>query len=248
VRAPILALLLLMAAPAAAGAATASVVPAPENEACAKYMTCPEDMVVFTAAAGEVNDVIVTEDSVGPERFRFVVRDTGAPVDAGAGCERIDERTAACTAEIFGPVQLGDGDDRIYSAGGSASGGGGDDVLSVRFGSSVGGGGDDVLIGASGRGGVGDDVLIVNTGFGDAGDDTLRCSPRDSMCYLKGGPGNDALRGGPSMDQLFGGSGRDVLRGGTGADRIDCGAGRRDRAVPDRRDRIIRCEQVTRRR
>jgi Ca2+-binding RTX toxin-like protein len=275
VRALALALLLLAAAPAAAGAATASVEPAPQNLVCGKYMICPPDMVVFTAAAGESNDVVVTDDSVGPDRFRFVVRDTGAPVEAGAGCERVDQRTVACTAAIFGTVRLGDGDDWIHSAGGSVLGGDGDDVLAVRFGPSWGEEGDDLLVGLTGYGGGGEDVLVVNAGYGGAGDDALRCSPRESMCQLMGGPGNDALRGGPSMDQLygeagrdllhgrggddnltggqgddrlFGGAGNDVLGGGRGADRVDCGAGRRDQAVRDRRDRIIRCEQPAPRR
>ena len=112
--------------------------------------------------------------------------------------------------------------------------------------------GTDVLFGRGGR-----DVLRGQRGadclYGDAGADSLN-----------GGAGNDALFGGDGNDRLTDTSGRDRFLGGRGNDTIDardrsvsgrraadtvaCGAGRRDRALVDRRDRVASdCEIVRRR-
>jgi Ca2+-binding RTX toxin-like protein len=143
-------------------------------------------------------------------------------------------------------------------------------VLQHIDGRLIGGEGDDVLVGDRGLGGGGNDVLMVRSGAGDSGDDVLRCFPRDTPCHLDGGPGDDLLTGGASRDRLFGRRGNDVLRGGAGpddlrggsgtdrlvsredrsagerpkSDQVDCGTGRRDRAVADRRDDVERCERV----
>ncbi len=315
-RALVLALLLLVAAPAAAGASTVSVEPFREPAdvdpfgSCARYMTCPADMVVFTAARGEANHVAVTETVVNLGQTRYMVRDKREPVVAGAGCERVDEPPPAsavvCTAGALGPQRLGDGDDWITSPGGWVSGGDGNDVMTVNFGSADGGAGDDValvdtgeadggagedlLIGGQGSGGSGDDRLMVASGLGGPGDDILSCFPHRSSCFLNGGPGHDELTGDTDRDRLFGGRGNDrldggarddmldggrgddrliggagpdTLAGGAGADRlharedpsaaerprrdrVDCGAGGRDQATVERRDRATRCERVTR--
>jgi hypothetical protein len=96
--------------------------------------------------------------------------------------------------------------------------------------------------------------------YGDRGKDRLygRLGPD----HLFGGRGNDYLRGGKDFgeslcegfdeaDDLRGGSGNDVLWAADG-DRdlyIDCGPGRRDKAVIDRQDpRPKHCEKVKRRR
>jgi Ca2+-binding RTX toxin-like protein len=310
-----------VAVPAGAGASTVSVEPfrePPDTDpfgSCGRFMTCPADMVVLTAASGEINHVAITEAVLSSGQNRYIVRDKSAPVVAGPGCERVDEPpqpppagAVVCVAGAIGPQQLGDGDDWIASPGGWASGGAGDDVMTVSFGDADGGegddvlvalgeangeGGDDVLIGQRGEGGSGNDLLTVGTGTGGSGDDILRCLPhRMSGCSLSGGAGNDvltgatgrdrlagergrdlvrggarddSLEGGPGNDRLIGGAGLDALGGGAGADRlearedrsageqprkdrVDCGAGRRDRAVVDRRDRVTRCERVTRRR
>jgi hypothetical protein len=298
----VVALLLLFAAPAAAGAATVSVQPYVEPPlppgddgfgSCGRYAQCPADMLVLTAAAGEANQVTITQEIVGFRRLRIVVRDE-APVQAGPGCERLDDRTAACVAGAIGPVHLGDGDDWIDSPHGDVYGGEGADILTARYGGAVkGNDGDDVLIGNRGEGGRGDDLLVVTTGLGGAGNDILRClPPSNAFCQLDGGLGDDVLTGGTGMDQLLGrrgndimhgaansdrlaggpgddrlagGAGRDQLEGDSGADRlvsrddrsageprardrVDCGTGRRDRAVVDRRDDVKRCERVTPRR
>jgi Ca2+-binding RTX toxin-like protein len=256
---------LWLAFPGVAGAATASVEPFVESPdidpftSCTRYMMCPPDMLVFTAAAGEANQLTITEDAAGFPRIRFLVRDDGAPVLAGAGCEQIDSLTAACTAGAVGPIELGGGDDRVVARGGDVSGGDGVDVLDVSLGFMDGDAGADVLIGFQGAGGAADDLLLVtSSGRGDSGDDVLRCFPREgAFCRLDGGPGADLLTGGNSFDRLFGRAGDDVLRGlagddslvgGRGKDRVDCGAGRDDRAATDRHDRVTRCERVTSRR
>ena len=299
-RALVLALLLLVAVPTAAGAATVSVEPFVERlrpgddgfGSCGRYMMCPADMVVFTAAGGEINRVTITEAVNKFEQTRYLVRDMSAAVVAGAGCERVDEGSvppapgaAVCTAAAIGPQQLGDGDDWISSRGGWALGGDGDDVLFASWGEGgsgddlvigelgAGDDGDDLVIGQQGWGGDGDDRLMVGSGLGDSGNDTLSCFPRGSACYLNGGAGDDVLTGHTGSDRLFGGSGRDLVRGGAGVDvlegdagadrlvaredrsagekprkdSVDCGAGLRDRATIDRRDRVRRCELVARR-
>jgi hypothetical protein len=228
-RALVLALLLPLAVPAAAGASTVSVEPFREPPdidpfaSCGRYMRCPADMVVVTAGSGEKNHLAITEAAVSPGQTRYLVRDKLAPVVAGAGCERVDEPPPAvavvCTAGAIGPQDLGDGDDWLASPGGWASGGDGDDVMTVSFGDADGGegddvllvdtgeadgeGGDDVVIGGRGVGGGGHDRLIVGSGLGESGDDTLSCFPRDPGCFLNGGAGHDVLTGETGRDRLL---------------------------------------------
>jgi hypothetical protein len=74
---------------------------------------------------------------------------------------------------------------------------------------------------------------------------------------LRGNAGQDCLFGRRGRDRLKGGAGRDLLNGGGGndvldvrkggRDRANCGAGRRDLVLADKRDRLRRCEQVRRR-
>ena len=265
----VLAVVLTLAVPAAAGAATASVEPYVEPPgtdgfgSCTRYMMCPPDMVVVTAAPAENNHVVIANEGSAPadgsaqRRYRFIVTDN-AGMQAGPGCAQLDFQAVACTAGAVGPVQLGDGDDSFASgfAAGDVHGGDGQDVLQHSSGRMRGGDGDDVIIGREGEGGAGDDVLTVQAGAGGSGDDVLRCFLREQPCRLDGGPGNDLLTGGDSFDRIFGrrgadvlrgGAGNDFLRGGLGADRVDCGPGRGDRALPDRRDAVRRsCERVAR--
>jgi hypothetical protein len=213
VRALVSSLAVLLVLPGAAGAATVSVEPFVERlppgddgfGSCSRYMMCPPDMVVFAAAAGEPNQLTISEEPAAYPRTRFLVRDEAASVQAGAGCEQIDAMTVACTAATVGPVQLGDGDDRIATGRGYVSGGDGADALNVSAGLVDGDEGDDVVIGLQGGGGGGDDLLMVTSGRGDSGDDDLRCFPRKAdFCHLDGGPGNDLVTGGESSDRLFG--------------------------------------------
>jgi RTX calcium-binding nonapeptide repeat (4 copies) len=243
----LLIVVILLAAPATAGAVTVSVEPYAEPPgtdpfgSCSRYMMCPPDMIVVAAAPNEANAVVVSADGTVPggttTRYRFIVRDRIAQMQAGPGCTQVDFQTVACAAGAVGPVRLDDGDDSFASSlgAGEVHGGGGQDVLRDADGPMRGGEGDDVIVGGVGYGGGGDDVLMVHTGHGGPGDDVVRCFPRDAPCTLRGGPGGDLLTGGTSLDRIF---------AGRGADRVDCGPGRRDRAVTDRRDAVRRCERA----
>lgn len=131
---------------------------------------------------------------------------------------------------------------------------------------------DDVICGLGGNdlvhGGNGNDTIYGDgcnatkpapddgndTLYGDAGNDTLQGQSGNDALY--GNAGNDRLNGGAGNDKLVGGSGKNTLNGGAGndtidarngrADSVDCGAGKRDRAKVDRRDRVKHCERVTR--
>jgi Ca2+-binding RTX toxin-like protein len=283
--AAVLIAVVLLAVPAAAHATTVSVEPyvipphTDPSSACARQMNCPPDMVVVTAGPNENNGVLITAEggSVPVEgslaaRYRFVVRDGAAQVQAGAGCAQVDFWTASCSAGIIGPVRLGDGDDWFAATWGvtDVHGGPGQDVLQDVSGRMSGGPGDDVIVAREGTGGGGDDVVMANYGAGGPGDDIVRCFHRGQPCTLDGGPGDDQLTGGLGVDRIFGrggadrlvgGPGDDRMRGGRGTDslvsredflggeragrdRVDCGAGRRDRAVADRWDKVLRsCER-----
>src|SRR4051812_48021301 len=65
--------------------------------------------IVYTADPGERNDITMT----GLDDGAAEVHDAGAPVAAGAGCERLGEHDARCTAPeegVTGLVHAGDGD------------------------------------------------------------------------------------------------------------------------------------------
>lgn len=245
----------MLVVPSTAGASTASVEPFREPAdidpfgSCERYMTCPADMLVLRAKPGETNHVAISEVEANAGRTRFLVRDKLEPVVAGSGCEPVDEpppvAAVICTAGAIGPQQLGDGDDWLTSDGGWAYGAAGDDVMTVSFGRARGGEGDDVLLvdTGEGEGGAGDDLLIGGRGAGGAGDDRL------IVASGRGGSGNDllsCLRRRNSSCYLNGGAGNDVLSGGARDDRLDCGRGHRDRATVGLRDRVTRCERVTR--
>ncbi len=102
----------------------------------------------------------------------------------------------------------------------------------------------------SGNGGPGNDRVK-----GQTGTDSMRGGPGKDR--IKGGPGSDVLRGDGGRDRIDGGGGADRLLGGGGNDRIKaadkgrnrdvvkCGAGSKDRAIVDRRDKVARsCERV----
>lgn len=132
------------------------------------------------------------------------------------------------------------GRDAIFGVGGndSLAGLGGNDCLS-------GGPGNDKA-----NGGPGNDKVQ-----GESGNDVLRgAGGKDSV---RGGPGRDLIRGGSKRDRIFGGAGKDKLMGQAGRDRINsagdntrdivnCGKGKKDRAVVEVIDKVSRnCEKVT---
>jgi Ca2+-binding RTX toxin-like protein len=140
-----------------------------------------------------------------------------------------------------------------------------DDVLrGTVFGDRlVGGDGADLLKGNAGddclEGGSGNDVLDGGNGndrlAGDSGADRLTGGNGDDR--LTGGRGNDRLSGGNGKDIISPGAGKDTISAGPGNDTInsvdgvretvDCGSGR-DTVRADRRDHLIHCEKITRKR
>jgi Ca2+-binding RTX toxin-like protein len=231
-----LALALLVLAPAAAQAGTASV----EN-----------GRLKFAAAAGEANNVTISGPADGSAPYE--VTDLGAPVTPGPGCQAGQGGAVLCGPSGISIVeaQLGDKDDvaqfavQIQAVGQGGAGndtlraGAGDDVLRGEDGNDTieGGGGNDSLQGAAGddqlSGGLGDDNLQGGVGVdfadGDAGNDTLVTGEGDDT--LVGDDGNDRLEAGTGEDYLDGGAGNDVLLTAEGEfkgdreKRIRCGAG-----------------------
>jgi Ca2+-binding RTX toxin-like protein len=112
----------------------------------------------------------------------------------------------------------------------------GDDEIDARDGDdTVYGDGCGVRTGPGGRdilkGGAGDDVL-----FGAGGRDRLA-----------GGAGKDRLVGGPGVNRYSGGGGNDRIAARNGKrETVNCGGGRKDVAVVDRRDKVKGCEKVKR--
>jgi Ca2+-binding RTX toxin-like protein len=168
------------------------------------------------AALGASNGIEIVRSGAN-----FRIRDSGSPLDTGAGCatgvSSVNCPTAGIT-HIY--VDTQDKDDRIDISeaitidatlqGGrdndTVYGGGGRDVLS-----NVGmADGNDTLIGRSGNdlihGGRGADQLD-----GGTGNDELRSGSGNDT--LHGGPGNDALHGGLGYDHCFGGPGTDKRTG-----------------------------------
>ena len=164
------------------------------------------------------------------------------------------------------PAEAGDGDLDVTVAGHEdeagalqANGAGGDDTIIGAPGAMVrgtvaadGGAGDDVL--SAPRIDPDPDVLAYADLDGGSGDDVLTGGGGDDA--LNGGAGSDRVDGRGGADKLVGGRGRDRLTGGAGndtiasrdlsSDTVRCGTGR-DRADPDRRDRLSGCERTGRR-
>ena len=104
--------------------------------------------------------------------------------------------------------------------------------------------GNDVLYGAGGKdalkGGRGKDKLLG----GDGNDSLDGGAGKDS---LDGGRGNDKLTGGSDANTIKGGAGNDSVKARNGKrDKIDCGDGKKDVAVVDKRDKVKGCERVKR--
>lgn len=161
--------------------------------------------MVFVAAAGEQNDVVLGDVPSSANGPIWTVRDSGAVLVPGDACEAVDTHAARCRlggiAEVV-RLHLGDMGDRLNAVAGYipkvvADGGPGDDRL-------VGGIGWPVL-----RGGPGDDEIDTSGVDGDL-----------SLNVLDGGRGNDRLLGGGEPEELHGGGGRDKLHGGGGDDTL----------------------------
>ncbi len=185
--------LLSVAVPAHAGTATMRWKSDSECDdgGCIYWQT---DWVTFTAAPGERNDL-----RLAVRGGRVVLEDRGAPLVAGRGCARLDERHVGCRIvphrdayaefNVLIGATLGDEPDRAR-------------IEAVRIPGAPNG-----VVQVAG--GAGDDRL--SAGSGEMG-------TRVGRAKLDGGDGNDLLRGSRFADTLVGGAGADVLTGHGGDD------------------------------
>ena len=186
------ALLALLALPASALGATASV---------------NGGTFTFSAASGETNAVIVETDG-----GVFRVIDNNAPVNAGANCLQRSLHRVNCANAGVSLVRVlgGDHDDEVVTLIGSTDaelgGGRGGDALTSSD-------GDDTLRAGKGGHGFTSESLIAG-----AGDDILHGPTDDVGAFLDGGADDDQLLGGPGPDNLFGGLGADLIQGGGSTD------------------------------
>ena len=194
-----MAVVLALAAPQAAGAATVAV-EGPDLK--------------FTAAAGEQNRVTIQESASG-----FTVRDAGATVTPGSGCAAGADGVTCERGSVSRVVAaLAEGEDVFDFTGGlpaQVDGGEGDDIVRPGTGNDVvnAGPGNDTVESAAG----------VDRLYGADGTDTLTGGTGNDL--LDGGTGPDTLTGGDGADSLIGGDGDDLLEAGKGADSLDAGAG-----------------------
>jgi len=203
------------------------------------------DALEIVAAPGERNDVALTGRWSGATQID--VRDFGAPLTAGSGCERVDGARVTCAGGAVAryAADLGDLDDHIraeIALPGLVSGGDGDDQLEGGPGKKLrgdagndglfGGAGNDRLLGGDGgdgfeegRAGGGADLID-----GGPGHDRLSYELRvGSVNLTEDGVANDGAPGEgdnilPVMESFAGGAGDDVLTGDGGPDVIDGGA------------------------
>lgn len=233
----LLVVLLVLAAPGVAEAATVEV----RYGVCNDSYDCQMDLL-FTAAPGEANDVTLR---FSPEELR--VTDAGAPLVVGGGCRSIGAHDAVCP-DLIPDVELGDGDDRAQLLGelylAEVDAGPGDDVVIGGGGTDelTAGPGADTLLGGSGNDDLFDGVRVryeADVFDGGEGRDDVSWEGRRSRVAadlssgaLAGSPGEgdrvvgiESLAGGAGDDRLRGDAGHNRLVGGAGADRLDAGAG-----------------------
>jgi hypothetical protein len=183
--------------------------------------------VLVTAAAGEVNDlVIIGEDSPEGDSF-VVVRENGpTPLTFGTGCTASPVPNAPPQAFCLGvpprvTASLGDRDDRVTN----------------QLRSRVQAGGALVEAELIANLGTGNDLLDSLESFpslpgngardqieGGGGGDVMRLGGRED--FANGGGGNDRIEGGGERDSISGGSEDDMIDGDLGDDSLRGDSGR----------------------
>jgi hypothetical protein len=198
--------------------------------------------ITYSAAAGEVNNLVVSLAS-----GTYTYDDSGANITASGGCTRVNATRATCpasgvtslsidtgnmndlawnTAATNSTITGGDGNDRLIGAAGadvliacagddSETGGGGADVLLDGFFNCAGGGNDSL------DGGTGADAI-----FGGPGDDTVTYAGRTASVFVTlddsandGGSGEgDNVH--MDIEDVTGGSGNDRFTGDTDANTL----------------------------
>lgn len=250
----VIAVLMLALLPATAWAGTARVVQTPvehQEECPMQEVRCFYAVIEFAGAPGEANRVDVAAG--GPERT-FRIRDEGADIQAGPGCEPQGQRAVRCTIPagvLYHELDLRTGDmndEATLSVDilGFVRGGAGDDVLvgSETADRLIGGPGADRMSGRGERDFFMEDARRAavdnDTVDGGPGFDEMDYSERNrpvkvnlaSATYPAGESGeNDSLtaiesvRGGAGNDVLRAGGERVLLYGSGGSDRLHGGFG-----------------------
>ncbi|HYI18670.1 MAG TPA: calcium-binding protein [Solirubrobacteraceae bacterium] len=242
-----------------AGTGAGTVTSAPAGIACgatcaARFDETATVTLTATAAAGsaftgwsgsgcsDTGQCVVTTSEARAVTASFAAIPSGPPPPPAADRDGDDVPDAADPApdDPSIPTAFGatNGDDVVVgtAAGETICGLLGDDEIDARDGDdTVYGDGCGVRRGPGGRdilkGGAGDDAL-----FGAGGRDRLA-----------GGAGKDRLVGGPGVNRYSGGGGDDRIAARNGKrETVNCGGGRKDVAVVDKRDKVKGCEKVKR--
>ncbi|WP_413102903.1 calcium-binding protein [Streptomyces sp. Inha503] len=206
--------------------------------------------LTYKAAAGQANEVAVSQTYTDDRaKFRYVIDDS-VPVEAGNGCthpDSADKTKISCTVEApesqsplnSMEMDLGDGDDtvafdnatdQVFYFNDVELGDGEDQWTSDPDrevdGSHVrGGAGEDTLkVGAYALAGGGDDNDVL---YADGGDEIVDGGAGDDELHggagaqiLRADDGDDTVVGGAGEDEMYGGKGDDELRGDEGDDRM----------------------------
>jgi hypothetical protein len=173
------------------------------------------NLITFTAAPGETNDV-----KIFVQGFTYTRVEDTAGLTASGDCTNISNTAADCGPQQFPDfnVSLGDGndtfrvDDENEFGTFNVDGGPGDDNLTQSGHSTVHGGDGNDFVGGS----YGNDKL-----YGDAGNDTVEGYAGNDL--VDGGPGQDLIQGDGGL-YLDGGSDTIISRDGE-IDRVMCGYG-----------------------
>ncbi|MER6915058.1 calcium-binding protein [Streptomyces sp. NPDC000594] len=197
--------------------------------------------IVFTAAAGQANNLHVIPRDLGDGVRRIGFRDA-VPLQPGDHCAYLapgDETYVVCELPTDSPrpdridIFLGDRNDTIATSDpgvATVRGGPGDDELHAHSAHTVrGDAGNDMVMGrAVLDGGDGMDHLMGDDSdqhlWGGRGHDMIEAYGGADIVHA--GPGNDHAMGGDGHDILLGGSGDDTLHGENGDDLVSGGPGK----------------------
>jgi Ca2+-binding RTX toxin-like protein len=191
----------------------------------------------YTAAAGQTNQLVVTEDEhyTGDGSFVFLIDDV-VPITAGTGCgypDSTDQTKVSCTVSNLlesqdpynvATLSLGDGNDTVAYRNTAEQGfflntidlGAGNDKSTDTGAVDV-----NTVYGKTGN----DTISLLGNGIADAGDGNDTVYADGTFAFVNGGNGNDVLKGGAGAQDLYGDAGNDTIYGGTGSDALFGGPG-----------------------
>ena len=232
----------------------------------------PEVLLACTGGTATVTntDQIVVDEAAGAE-FTQVVFDLNAgPLAPGLTPEADGTSEIEVQARMAGEFSflgiLGTSQDDLFhlgtesngatglnvNAGAEASPDSDFDISQVELLFLVAGRGNDVIRGRGSPGFAAPTGVFpfLLAGGGKGRDELIAGGPMAAF----GGTGNDRMLGSRFGDLIDGGGGRDLIKSGRGndevqvarkgRDRVNCGGGRRDKAIVDEKDRLSNCERV----